>query len=81
MASSHLADGRRSLPLLRVFAAGLLFLFNVLSWDLGGFLENIRGSFRLGLAHKTPLGRNKVVRLGLFWVVLWIQACGIMFIN
>ena len=32
---------------------------------LGGFLESIRGSFRLGLAVKTPLGSNKVLRLGL----------------
>jgi len=35
-----------------------------------------RGSFRLGLALKTPIGRNKVVRLGLFWIVFWIQALG-----
>ena len=46
--------------------AGLLFLFNALSWDfLGGFLESIRGSFKLDLDFKTLLGRNKVVRLGL----------------
>jgi len=35
-----------------------------------------RGSFSLGLALKTPLGRNKVVRLGLFCIVFWIQALG-----
>jgi len=66
-ARAKLATAVAPLLLLRVFAAGLLFLFNVLSWDFfGGFLESIRGSFRSGLALKTPLGRNKVVRLGLY---------------
>jgi len=65
MASRRLADGGCAVALLRVFAAGFLFLFNVFSWDFfGGFLESIRDSFRLGLALRTPLGRNKVVRLG-----------------
>jgi len=52
------------------------FLFIALSWDFfggfGGEGGTNRESFRLGLALKTPLGRNKVVRLGLFW----IQALG-----
>jgi len=47
----------------------------------GGLLKGNRGSFRLGLALKTPLGRNKVIKLGLFWIVFWIEACGIIFIN
>ena len=35
----------------------------------------------IDLVLKTPLGRNKVVRLGLFLGRIWIQACGIMRIN
>jgi len=41
----------------------------------------IRGSFRLGLALKTPLGRNRVVRLGLFWVVFrfkLVESCSLI---
>ena len=66
------------LPLFRVFAAASFSYLMFLLWtSLGGFLESIRGSFRLGLALKTPLGKNKkVVKLGLFWVVFWIQALG-----
>jgi len=56
----------------RPFSYLLLFLGS----SLGGFEGTNRGSFRLGLALKTPIGRNKVVRLGFFWVVFWIQAYG-----
>ena len=34
-----------------------------------GLLWGKEGRIEVGLALKTPLGRNKVVRLGLFWVV------------
>jgi len=56
---------------------GRLFLLIPLSWDFfGGFLEIIKGSFSLGLALKTLLRRNKVGKLGLFWIVFWIEALG-----
>ena len=41
---------------------------------LGGQGGTNRGRFSLDLSLKTPLGRNKVVRLGLFWIVFRIQA-------
>jgi len=46
----------------------------------GGGLKTNRSSFRLGLALNS-IRENKVVISGLFWVVFWIKAYGIMFIN
>ena len=56
----------------------IFFLLIALSWNFCGcFLGGTnRGSFSLGLALKTPLERNKVVRLCLFWFLFWIQALG-----
>ena len=54
----------------RVFVAGLFPIYCYFLGLLWGFEGMNRGSFRLGLALKTPLGRNNVIRLGLFWVVL-----------
>ena len=73
-AADGLSPARRSAVARRtpspcfVFRGQLVFLFNVLALDFfgGGFLESFRVSFRLGLALKTPLGRNKAVRLGYF---------------
>jgi len=55
-------------PFSSVFSwsACFSYLMFLLGASLRGFLEKNRGSFRLGLALITPLGRNKVVRLGLF---------------
>jgi len=65
------------LLLFRVFTTASFYYLMFLLWtSLGGFLESFGVRFRLGLALKTPLGINKVVRLGLFWVVFWIQALG-----
>jgi len=50
-------------------SASFSYLMVFPTTSLGGLLEKNKGSFRLGLAVKTQLGRNKVVRLGLFWVV------------
>jgi len=60
--------------MFRVFLWLVVSLFIALAWDFfGNCLGMNRGSFSLGLALKTPLGRNKVVRLGLFWILFWIQ--------
>ena len=56
--------------LFRIFSRPTFFLFIALSWEFfGGFGGTNRSSFSLGLALKAPFERNKVVRLGLFWVV------------
>jgi len=53
-------------PLLRVFAAGLLFLFNVLSWDFfGGFLESMAL-----LGEKTEMEWNQDLNPGGFGMEL-----------
>ena len=60
-----------------MFSWPVVSVFIALSWDFfGGFLGTNRGSFSLGLALKTPLGRKKVVRLELFLIEFWIQALG-----
>jgi len=69
---------RRPAPYSNVFRSRPLFFYLLLFLGtfLGGFLETNRVSLSLGLALKTPLGRNKVVRLALFWIIFWIQELG-----
>ena len=62
------------------FAAPLCFLFKA---SFGTFLRTKLGLLRAHLValaqfqlSKTPLRWNKVVRLGLFWVLFWIQEHG-----
>jgi len=66
MANCPRLDGRRAAPCWRVFGTSLFFyLLLFIRTSLGGFEETNRGRFSLDLALKAPLGRNKVVRLGL----------------
>ena len=69
-AAHRLLDGSLRDSLFCAFFAAGFFLFIVVSWDfMGDELGMNRSSFSLGLALKTPLGRNMVVRLELFWIV------------
>ena len=60
----------------RVLAIGSFSYLLLFLRTSQGCLRTNRSSFSLALTLKTLLGRNKVVRLGLFWIVFWIQALG-----
>jgi len=57
--------GHRAAPHLALFSQPIFFYLLLF---LGTSLGTNRGSVGVILALKTPLGRNKAVRLGLFWI-------------
>ena len=73
--------GHRPRPLLCVFCGPILVALKTSFREILGYLRLSLGRFSLGLALKKLLGRNKVVRLGLFWVVFRFKHVNFKFIN